>query len=109
MGWCGGGGHPVLMSAEQHPTTPEAEHLAVTLRRRRQELATAEGARIGQGTVVHALTTHLWAGVEVPAVACHAAVDPLRLYPVAGPVTCRRCLGRSRGGREQVPGQTSLL
>lgn len=99
----------IIMSDAPHPTTSEAQHLAVTLRRRREELAEAEGARIGQGTVVHALTTHLWAGVQVPAVACHAAVDPLRLHPVAGPVTCRRCLGRSRAAREQVPGQTSLL
>ena len=99
----------IIMSDAPHPTTSEVAHLAVTLRRRREELAEAEGARIGQGTVVHALTTHLWAGVQVPAVACHAAVDPLRLHPVAGPVTCRRCLGRSRAVREQVPGQTSLL
>ena len=97
------------MSDAPHPTASEVAHLAVTLRRRREELSAAEGARIGQGTVVHALTTHLWAGVQVPAVACHAAVDPLRLHPVAGPVTCRRCLGRSRAVREQVPGQTSLL
>lgn len=93
----------------EYPTSHQAEHLAVTLRRRRQELAGAEGARIGQGRVVHALTTHLWAGVEVPAVACHAAVDPLRLHPAPGPVTCRRCLGRARSGRDQVPGQTSIL
>lgn len=93
----------------EHPSAPEVEHLAVTLRRRRAELADAEGARIGQGTVVHGLTTHMWAGIEVPAVACHAAVDPLRLHPVPGPVTCRRCLGRARAEREQVPGQTSLL
>lgn len=93
----------------EHPSAPEVEHLAVTLRRRRTELADAEGARIGQGTVVHGLTTHLWAGIEVPAVQCHAAVDPLRLHPAPGPVTCRRCLGRARGEREQVPGQTSLL
>lgn len=93
----------------EHPSAPEVEHLAVTLRRRRAELADAEGARIGQGTVVHGLTTHMWAGIEVPAVACHAAVDPLRLHPVAGPVTCRRCLGRSRHLLPHVPGQTLLL
>ncbi|SIO84612.1 hypothetical protein [Nocardiopsis sp. JB363] len=95
----------------EHPHEPEAdiEHLAATLRRRRHELADAEGARIGQGRVVHGLTTHMWAGVEVPAVACHAAVDPLRLYPAASPITCRRCLGRARAGRDQVPGQTSIL
>lgn len=81
----------------------------MTLRRRRQELAGAEGARIGQGRVVHALTTHLWAGVEVPAVACHAALDPLRLHAAWGPVTCRRCLRRGEGEHDQVPGQTTLL
>ena len=85
------------------------EHLAATLRRRRIELADAAGVRIGQGKVVHGLTTHMWAGVEVPAPACHAAVDPLRLHAAPGPVTCRRCLGRSRDGREQVPGQIALL
>src|SRR5699024_7377892 len=97
------------MSGAPPPSTSAVAHPAVTLRRRREALAAAEGARGGQGTVVHALTTHLGAGVQVPAVACHAAVGPLRLHPVAGPVTCRRCLGRSRAVREQVPGQTSLL
>lgn len=94
-----------------HPHEPEAdvEHLAATLRRRRHELADAGGARIGQGRVVHGLTTHMWAGVEVPAVQCHAAVDPLRLVPASGPITCRRCLGRARAERDQVPGQTSIL
>ncbi|MBB6122214.1 hypothetical protein [Nocardiopsis algeriensis] len=84
------------------------EHLAATLRRRRIELADAAGVRIGQGQVVHGLTTHMWAGVPVPAVQCHAAVDPLRLTPSAGPVTCRRCLGRGRQEQTQVPGQTAL-
>lgn len=56
----------IIMSDAPHPTTSEVAHLAVTLRRRREELAEAEGARIGQGVVVHALTTHLWAGVQVP-------------------------------------------
>ncbi|MFD6096453.1 hypothetical protein ACFVWN_17055 [Nocardiopsis flavescens] len=88
---------------------PDIEHLAATLRRRREELAGAAGVRIGHGQVVHRLATHLWAGVEIPAVGCHAAVDPLRLLASAGPVTCRRCLGAGRTGREQVPGQTSLL
>ncbi|MBB5495786.1 hypothetical protein [Nocardiopsis metallicus] len=98
------------MSEPQHtPSSPDVEHLASVLRRRHQELAEAAGARIGRGAVVHALTTHLWAGVAVPAVACHAAVDPLRLTASAGPVTCRRCLGRSRQEQDQVPGQTSLL
>ncbi|MCY9787927.1 hypothetical protein KIK06_29025 [Nocardiopsis sp. EMB25] len=90
-------------------TDPTVEHLAATLRRRREELADADGARIGFGSVVHGLTEHMWVGVPVPAVACHAAVDPLRLTPADGPVTCRRCLGRGRSDREQVPGQTSLL
>ena len=100
----------------EHPTSPhepdldvDVEHLAATLRRRRHELADADGARIGQGRVVHGLTTHMWAGVEVPAVQCHAAVDPLRLVPAPGPITCRRCLGRARTERDQVPGQTSIL
>ncbi|MBB6122217.1 hypothetical protein [Nocardiopsis algeriensis] len=57
------------------PSDPEVEHLATTLRRRRAELADAAGARIGRGAVVHGLTTHMWAGVPVPAVQCHAAVD----------------------------------
>ena len=94
----------------EHPETEaDIEHLAATLRRRRVELADADGARIGQGTVVHGLTTHMWAGVEVPAPACHSAVAPLRLHAAPGPVTCRRCLGRARADREQVPGQTSIL
>jgi hypothetical protein len=93
----------------EQPRDPEVEHLATTLRRRREQLADAAGARIGRGTVVHGITTHMWAGVAVPAVACHAAVDPLRLTPSAGPVTCRRCLGRGRQEQSQVPGQTSLL
>lgn len=88
---------------------PDVEHLAATLRRRREELADAAGVRIVRGRVVHRLDTHLWAGVEIPAVGCHAAVDPLRLVASAGPVTCRRCLGARRTGREQVPGQTALL
>jgi len=88
---------------------PDVEHLAATLRRRREELADASGVRIGRGDVVHKLTTHMWAGVAVPAIACHAAVDPLRLTASTSPVTCRRCLGRSRSERDlQVPGQTSL-
>jgi hypothetical protein len=90
-------------------TEPDIEHLAATLRRRREELADAAGVRIGQGEVVHGLTTHMWAGVAVPAIQCHAAVDPLRLSPSAGPITCRRCLGRGRQEQKQVPGQTSLL
>ncbi|NYH55255.1 MULTISPECIES: hypothetical protein [Nocardiopsis] len=93
---------------EHQLTDTEVEHLAATLRRRRAELATAEGVRIGQGTVVHGLTTHMWAGIEVPAVSCHAAADPLRLFPAPGAVTCRRCLGRVRAERGQVPGQTEL-
>ena len=98
------------MTPQHDPVDESAvEHLAATLRRRRIELADAAGVRIGQGKVVHGLTTHMWAGVEVPAPACHAAVDPLRLHAAAGPVTCRRCLGRSRADREQVPGQTTLL
>ncbi|PDP87235.1 hypothetical protein CQJ94_12095 [Glycomyces fuscus] len=88
---------------------PAVEHLAATLRRRREELAGADGARIGGGLVVHAVTTHMWAGVPVPAVACHASVDPLRLRASAGPVTCRRCLSQSGQERQrQVPGQTAL-
>ncbi|WP_019610009.1 hypothetical protein [Nocardiopsis sp. CNS-639] len=87
---------------------PAVEHLTATLRRRREELAGAVGVRIGNALVVHALATHMWAGVPVPAVACHAAVDPLRLSPSAGPVTCRRCLGRGRQEQHQVPGQTEL-
>src|SRR5699024_9833382 len=105
-----GGGPPAPMTNHpEPPRPPEREHPAGALPPPRAELADADGARIGQGTVVHGLTTHMWAGIEVPAVACHAAVDPLRLHAAAGPVTCRRCLGRSRGVREQVPGQTSLL
>ncbi|MGW5880246.1 hypothetical protein ACWFMI_27240 [Nocardiopsis terrae] len=92
-----------------HLTGPDVEHLAAVLRRLREELADATGVRIGQGTVVHGVATHMWAGVPVPAVACHAAVDPLRLSPAPGPVTCRRCLSRSRQEQRQVPGQTSLL
>ncbi|WP_150240009.1 hypothetical protein [Nocardiopsis quinghaiensis] len=92
---------------EQQLTDTEVEHLAATLRRR-QELANADGVRIGRGTVVHGLTTHMWAGIEVPAVSCHAAADPLRLFPATGAVTCRRCLGRARTEHGQVPGQTEL-
>lgn len=85
------------------------EHLAATLRRRREELAGADGVRIGGGLVVHAVTTYMWAGVPVPAVACHASVDPLRLRASAGPVSCRRCLAQSGQERQrQVPGQTAL-
>ncbi|MFD3685473.1 hypothetical protein ACFWTE_11710 [Nocardiopsis sp. NPDC058631] len=87
---------------------PEVEHLAATLRRRREELAGASGVRIGRGSVVHELATHMWAGVAVPAVACHAAVDPLRLTAAAGPVSCRRCLRRGLQEQRQVPGQLSL-
>ncbi|WDZ93286.1 hypothetical protein [Nocardiopsis sp. HUAS JQ3] len=88
---------------------PAVEHLAATLRRRREELAGAGGVRIGSALVVHALATHMWAGVPVPAVACHASVDPLRLRASAGPVTCRRCLAQSGQERQrQVPGQTEL-
>ncbi|WP_150254424.1 hypothetical protein [Nocardiopsis deserti] len=88
---------------------PAVEHLTATLRRRREELAGAAGVRIGNALVVHALATHMWAGVPVPAVACHASVDPLRLRASAGPVTCRRCLTQSGQERQrQVPGQTAL-
>lgn len=88
---------------------PDIEHLAATLRRRREELADAAGVRIGRGAVVHRPDSHMWAGIEVPAVGCHAATDPLRLVASAGPVTCRRCLGKGRAANEQVPGQTELL
>ncbi|WP_243742367.1 hypothetical protein [Actinorugispora endophytica] len=100
---------PGVAAASEPGADPTVEHLAATLRRRREELADAVGARIGQGAVVHQVETQYWAGVPVPAVACRAAVDPLRLHPAASPVTCRRCL--SRGGVErdhQVPGQTAL-
>jgi hypothetical protein len=89
---------------------PDVEHLAATLRRRRAELADAGGVRIGDGEVVHELTSRIWVGVEVPAVLCAASADPMRLRPAAGPVTCRRCRARRSGASsDQVPGQTSLL
>ncbi|QUX26362.1 MULTISPECIES: hypothetical protein [Nocardiopsis] len=97
------------MTDHTAPAPSDVEHLAAVLRRRREELAGAAGVRIGRGEVVHRLDTHMWAGVEIPAVGCHAAVDPLRLVASAGPVTCRRCLGSGRQAQEQVPGQTALL
>lgn len=104
------------MSAEheQLPLVPAAdpsiEHLAATLRARRAEMAGATGARIGDSAVVHQLTTRMWVGVEVPAVLCAAAQDPLRLKPAWEPVTCRRCRTRGQGREEtQVPGQQALL
>ncbi|MFY7066936.1 2-C-methyl-D-erythritol 2,4-cyclodiphosphate synthase [Nocardiopsis changdeensis] len=87
----------------------DVEHLAAVLRRRREELAGAAGVRIGRGEVVHRLEAHMWAGVEIPAVGCHAATDPLRLVASNGPITCRRCLGRGRQAQEQVLGQIELL
>jgi len=88
----------------------DAAHLAATLRARREEMAGASGARIGDSSVVHALTSRMWVGVEVPAVLCAAAQDPLRLRPAWEPVTCRRCRTRGRGAEaEQVQGQQMLL
>ncbi len=88
---------------------PDVEHLAATLRRRRSELAGAKAARIGDGSIVHELTTRVWVGVEVPAVVCAAAPDPMRLRPSGSPVTCLRCRSRRSGsGGEQVPGQALL-
>ncbi|MFE1168293.1 hypothetical protein [Nocardiopsis sp. NPDC058789] len=88
---------------------PEVRHLAATLRRRRSELADARAARIGDGSIVHELTTRVWVGVEIPAVVCAAADDPMRLRPSTSPVTCLRCRSRRSGsGGEQVPGQALL-
>lgn len=88
---------------------PEVRHLAATLRRRRSELADAKAARIGDGSIVHELTTRVWVGVEIPAVVCAAADDPMRLRPSTSPVTCLRCRSRRSGsGGEQVPGQELL-
>jgi hypothetical protein len=96
-------------SAPATGTAPDIEHLAATLRRRRAELADAKAARIGDGEIVHELTTRLWVGVEIPAVVCAAAPDPMRLRPSTSPVTCLRCRSRRSGsGREQVPGQEEL-
>lgn len=90
-------------------STPDVEHLAATLRRRRAELSDAKAARIGDGDIVHELTTRLWVGVEIPAVVCAAAPDPMRLRPSTSPVTCLRCRSRRSGsGGEQVPGQEEL-
>ena|SRR5690625_4886647 len=92
------------------PGGADVEHLAATLRARRAELAGASSVRIGDSTVVHALTTRLWVGVEVPAPACNAAADPLRLRPAWEPVTCRRCRARGRTSQaDQVPGQQRLV
>ncbi|MEU3018912.1 hypothetical protein ABZ635_16100 [Nocardiopsis sp. NPDC007018] len=88
---------------------PEVEHLAATLHRRRAELAEAKAARIGDGSIVHELTTRVWVGVEIPAVVCAAADDPMRLRPSTHPVTCLRCRSRRSGsGAEQMPGQELL-
>lgn len=88
----------------------EVSHLAATLRARRAEMVDASGARIGSSSIVHALTTRMWVGVEVPAVLCAAAQDPLRLRPAWEPITCRRCRTRGQGPEsDQVPGQQSLL
>ncbi|MFD6097193.1 hypothetical protein ACFVWN_20400 [Nocardiopsis flavescens] len=50
--------------------------------------------RIGRGGRVHRVELFAWiGGVLIPAPACHVgfALDPGRLEPDAGPVTCRRC------------------
>lgn len=88
----------------------DVEHLAATLRARRTALAGASSVRIGDSTVVHALTSRMWVGVEVPAPACNAAADPLRLRPAWEPVTCRRCRARGQASHtDQVPGQQRLM
>ncbi|NYI96627.1 hypothetical protein HNR12_002904 [Streptomonospora nanhaiensis] len=86
----------------------DIEHLAAVLVRRRRELAGGT-AVIGASGVVHRVHETVWAGVRVPATACRAASDPLRLRPAHGPVTCRRCLRRTTGRDTGVPeGQTEL-
>ncbi|MFC7745620.1 hypothetical protein ACFQXA_38890 [Nocardiopsis composta] len=64
----------------------DVAHLAAALERRREELAGGR-AVIGAGTVVHAVSSSVWAGVRVPAVLCRASADPLRLRPP--PERCR--------------------
>lgn len=89
---------------------PEVDvaHLAAALERRREELAGGR-AVIGAGTVVHSVSSAVWAGVRVPAVLCHASADPLRLRPTASPVSCRRCLRRLTGREHAVhDGQLTL-
>lgn len=110
-----GSGQGILEDMTEHPAAtgpgpaPDVEHLAATLRRRRSELADAKAARIGDGSIVHELTTRVWVGVEIPAVVCAAAPDPMRLRPSGNPVTCLRCRSRRSGsGGEQVPGQGEL-
>ncbi len=93
--------------------TPQAgrtdvEHLMAVLNRHRAGLTGAKGVTIGSGEIVHTLTSHLWAGVSVPATGCHAAVDPLRLRAAATGVDCRRCLARYRRPDASIPGQTLL-
>ncbi|MBR8744804.1 hypothetical protein [Nocardiopsis sp. MG754419] len=90
------------------PGRPNAEHLVAVLTRHRADLAGATGVTIGSGEIVHALTTHMWAGVSVPATGCHAAVDPLRLRAAPGGVNCRRCLSRTDRADTAIPGQTLL-
>ncbi|MBB5436331.1 hypothetical protein [Nocardiopsis composta] len=86
----------------------DVAHLAAALERRREELAGGR-AVIGAGTVVHAVSSSVWAGVRVPAVLCRASADPLRLRPAAGAVSCRRCLRRLTGREAGVPdGQLTL-
>lgn len=104
------------MDHRQEPLLPDTttgaradvDHLAQVLHRRWEELAGGR-ARIGDGSVVHAVTDAVWAGVRVPAVLCRAAADPLRLRAAEGQVTCRRCQRRLTGRSEDVPeGQMRL-
>jgi len=86
----------------------DVEHLAAVLTRRASELSGGR-AVIGAGTVVHAVSSSVWAGVRVPAVLCRASADPLRLRPAASPVSCRRCLRRLTGREHGVhDGQLTL-
>jgi hypothetical protein len=94
-------------TAPPPPALADVDHLAAVLERRRAELAGAN-AVIGAGTVVHAVTDTVWAGVRVPAVVCRAAADPLRLRATASPVTCRRCTRRLTGATGVHDGQLVL-
>lgn len=99
---------PLLPTADSGAAYADVDHLAAVLHRRWEELAGGR-AVIGSGSVVHAVTDAVWAGVRVPAVLCRASADPLRLRAAEGQVTCRRCQRRLTGRSEGVPeGQMRL-
>ena len=97
------------------PEVDPVTAILATVADRQQRRFRGMGASVGKSSVVHRVELVDWiSGTRMPAPACHvgmAAGDPTRLRPVAGQVTCQRCLSQARrsSARDGDPRQLPLF